>query len=76
MSRADVRMTRVAADEIGVEIKLHQLRVVVEHFFEMRHEPFGIHGVTRETAAELIMDAARRHLLAGVQNHFDALRRR
>ena len=35
----------------------------------MRHQPLAIYRVTRETAAELIMDASRRHALACVQHH-------
>ena len=60
---------RVAADEVGIQIELRELRVVVEHFLEVRHEPVRVHGVTREAAAELIVDAARRHLVASMQNH-------
>ena len=52
-----------------VEIKLRELRVVVEHLLEMRHEPFGVHGIAREAAAELVVNAAGGHALAGVQNH-------
>jgi len=55
----DFRVARLAGDEIRVEVELCQLRVVVEHLLEMRHEPFGVHGVTGEAAAELVVNAAR-----------------
>ena len=61
--------TRLAADEIRVEVEIEQLRVVVEHFFKVRHPPFGIHRVTGETAAELIVDATGGHAVTGVQDH-------
>ncbi len=61
------RVPRVAADCKSVEVKLRELRVIIEHFFEMGHEPFSIYGIARKAAAELIMDAARRHFVAGVQ---------
>ena len=51
-----------------LQIELGELGVVVEHFFEMGHEPFGVHGVAGEAAAELVMDAARRHAFAGVED--------
>ena len=35
----------------------------------MRHEPSGIHGVARETAAELIVNSASIHAVASVQDH-------
>src|ERR1700674_847600 len=38
--------------------QLEQLRVVVEHFFKMRDEPLLIDRIARETAAEVIVDAA------------------
>ena len=39
----------------------------------MRHQPFGIHRVAGEAAAELVVNAARRHAVAGVQHHADGL---
>ena len=53
-------MPRVAADEIRVEVELQQLRVVVQHFFEMRHEPLGVDGITRKPAAQLIVNPVHR----------------
>ena len=64
-----VRVPDVAADEVGVQIKLRELGIIVEHLLEMRNEPVGVHGITREAAAELIADAASGHRLACVQDH-------
>ena len=60
---------RFAADEKRVEVKLRELRIVVEHLLEVRHEPFGIHRVAREAAAKLVVNPTRRHLVAHVQHH-------
>ena len=49
------------------------MRVVVEHFLEVRHEPFFIDRVAGEAAADLVVHAAGRHLVAGVQHHADAV---
>ena len=35
------RVTRLAAHQIGVEIQIHQLRVVIQHLLEMRHQPLA-----------------------------------
>src|SRR5262245_52810462 len=40
-----------------------QLRVVVKHLLEMRHEPLLVHRVTRETAPKVIVNAALAHAL-------------
>ena len=39
------------------------LRIVVEHFFKVRHEPAIIRRIARIAAAEMIVDAALRHML-------------
>ena len=44
------------------------LGVVVEHLFEMGHQPGGVGGVAGETAAEMIVDAALAHLVEA-QHH-------
>ena len=38
--------------------QLEELRVVVEHFLEMRHQPALVDRVAREAAAEMIVNAA------------------
>ena len=42
--------------------------IVVEHFFEMRHQPAVICAVARQPAADLVVDAAVFH---GQQRLFD-----
>src|ERR1700679_440756 len=39
------------------------LRVVVEHLLEMRHEPYRVGGVARVAAAEMVVYAAGVHRL-------------
>ena len=69
----DLGVAGLAADQVGIEIQLRQLRVVVEHLLEMRHQPFGIHRVAGEAAAQVIVNAARGHAVAGVQHHAHGL---
>ena len=69
----DVGVLFLAADEVGVEVEVQKLRVVVEHFLEVRHEPFFIDRVAGEAAADLVVHAAGRHLVARVQHHADAV---
>ena len=58
------------AEDVGrVEIHTGQLGVVVEHLLEVGHEPASVRGVAMETAAELIVDPAVRHLLEGEADH-------
>ena len=38
--------------------QLQELRIVVEHLLEMRHQPALVDRVAREAAAEMIVDAA------------------
>ena len=47
---------------VGVQVQRHQLGVVVEHLFEMRHQPFVVDRVAGETAPKLVVDASTRHL--------------
>ena len=62
----DFRVALVAADEKGVEVKLRELRIVIEHLLEMRHEPLGVHGVAREAAAKLVVNSPSIHAVASV----------
>ena len=48
---------------MGVEIESRQQGVVIEHFLEMRDQPVGVGGVARESAGDLVVDAAPGHLL-------------
>ena len=59
---------RIAADQAGIEIKIDQLGIVIEHFLEVRDEPFFIHRVAGEAAAQLVIHAAGRHPAAGEEH--------
>ena len=54
-ARCEERLLRFAPD-FGEQI--NQQRIVVEHLFEVRHEPKLIDRIAREAAAEMIVDAA------------------
>ncbi len=43
--------------------QFQQLRVVVQHLLEMRHQPDLVGGIAGEAAAEVVVDAALRHPL-------------
>jgi hypothetical protein len=43
--------------------QLQQLRVVVQHLLEVRHQPDRVGGVACIAAAQVIVDAAVRHPL-------------
>ena len=45
----------------GERQQFEQLGVVVEHLLEMRHQPFLVHGIARETSAEMIVNPAFAH---------------
>src|ERR1700683_4142727 len=48
--------------------EFEQLRIVVKHFLEMRHQPAFVHRVAGKAAAEMIIDAAFADM---VQRHID-----
>ncbi len=48
---------------IGFAQRIYQQGVIIQHFFEMRGQPFLIGGITRKTAAQLIVNAAIDHLI-------------
>ena len=50
-------------------VEADQLGVVVEHLLEVRHHPLRVDGVAREAAAELVVDPAACHRLAGRVEH-------
>ena len=60
-----------ATDQERVEVKIHQLGVVIEHLFEMRDEPLGIDRIAGKAATELVIHPARRHFVARVEHHLD-----
>ena len=59
----------LAAGEERLEIELCELGVVVEHLLEVGHQPGRIHGVTGETATELVVNASGVHVFAGFDDH-------
>src|SRR5690606_23890767 len=59
----------VARDLKQREIDPGELSVVVEHFLEMRHKPYGIHRVPMKSAADLIIEPAAGHFFRGMPDH-------
>ena len=57
-----------------LEVDDGEQRVVVEHLLEVRHPPRGVDGVAVEPAAELIVDAARRHRVERADDHVERRR--
>ena len=49
----------------AVHVIAQQLGVVVEHLLEVRNDPALVHAVAMESAGELVVDAAARHLFQG-----------
>ena len=71
MSRADIGVLPVARDLECFQVGDGELRLVVEHLLEMRHEPALVHRVAMEAAAELIVHAALGHLAQREQRHVE-----
>ena len=53
----------ILRDLPAMQIIFQQLGIVIGHFFKMRHQPFFIHRVAVESAAELVIHSAARHFL-------------
>src|SRR5580700_8953928 len=53
----------VACSLISVYITLQQLRVVIAHLLEVRHDPALIDRIAMEAARQLVISTAARHLL-------------
>ena len=49
---------RLAGAQISDRQQFEELRIVVEHFLEMRHEPALVDRIAGKAAAEMIVDAA------------------
>ena len=62
---------RVAGDLERFQVGDGELRLVVEHLLEVRHEPALVHRVAMEAAAELIVHAALGHLAQREQRHVE-----
>jgi hypothetical protein len=59
---------------IRLEIHARNLRVVVEHLLEVRHEPARVDGVAVEAAADVVVDAAGRHTAGGQRDGIEERR--
>ena len=55
---------------VAVEVGVQQLRVVVRHLLEVRHDPALVHRVAVEPAAHMIANPAPRHRGEGLLYHF------
>ena len=52
-----------------LRIRQREQGIVVEHLFEMRHQPLLIGGVPAEAAADVIEDPAPKHMLQRTLRH-------
>ena len=50
-----------ARHEPSIQIKLHQLRLIIEHLFKVWHQPLTIHCVAMKPSAHLIVNPAIEH---------------
>src|ERR1700723_3323284 len=57
----DARKQRLAGGQMRAGIFAEQLRIVVDHFLEMRNNPGAIDGIACEAAPELVVKTALRH---------------
>ena len=65
-----IRKARPFGVLIGFDIGYQQQGVVIEHLFKVRHQPHFIRGIPGETAADMVKDAAARHVLQRDLYHF------
>src|SRR6266568_449497 len=64
LSRAVTEQGSLRAGECEAQ-QLQQLRVVIEHLFEMRHEPALVDRIAGKAAAEMIVDSTVADALEG-----------
>ena len=64
---------RIARDLKRIEIGDGELRLIVEHFLEMRHVPITIDRVAMKTATEMIVHPAGSHFAQREQRHFEGM---
>ena len=65
----DLREERIAAGLRGFEVREDELRLVVEHLFEVRHTPVAVHRIAMKAAADVVAHAAERHRAQRLQHH-------
>ena len=58
---------------VQLQVQSWQQSVVVQHLFEVRHEPAEVRAVASEAAAEVIEDAAGGHLVRGEGGQLEGL---
>ena len=52
---------RVGGDLPGVQVDARELRVVIQHLLEVRHQPQTVGGIACKAASKLVVDAASGH---------------
>ena len=70
----DTFVKRIARDLECVEIGARKLRLVVEHFFEVRDVPETVNRVAVETAAEMVVHSAVGHFAQREKAHVERAR--
>jgi len=70
----DASIERLAGDLPGMQIHASQLRVVVEHFLEVRDKPDVIDRIAVESTAELVINASMRHRIEARGHHVEQRR--
>ena len=68
----DLLEAGLAAEPPAVEVQPDELRIVVKHLLEMRHQPLPVRRVAVEAAAEVVIDPAGSHLPQRVERHVEA----
>src|SRR5439155_4363449 len=63
----------ISRDLVSVEIRDGELRLVIKHFFKVRHVPVTIDGVAVKATADVIVHAAGGHFAQGESRHFERL---
>ena len=66
----DAGKLRLAEGLVCVHVVLQQFAVVVRHLLEVGDDPVFVHGVTVKAAREMVVNAALRHLVEGLQHRF------
>ena len=59
----------IVGNLVGLGIRDGELGLVVEHLLKMRHMPNSVGRITMESAADVVVDAAARHLAQRLQRH-------
>ena len=59
----------IAGSQIPTCVNIKKLSVVVQHLFEMWHDPLAVHRIAREAATELVVHAPKGHSRACGLHH-------